>query len=93
MKKRETTCRRRMKTVMVLFYGGFGLLLLAWAAVSGSLSPLPAVLLAVGLAAMVAASVLSFAVRCPHCGANLCRGMRLPGPLPGFCPHCGAKVE
>ena len=31
--------------------------------------------------------------RCPVCGANLCRGMRLPGQLPRFCPRCGSEVK
>lgn len=32
-------------------------------------------------------------LRCPHCGASLCYGFRLPTRLPSYCPKCGRNLE
>ena len=32
-------------------------------------------------------------LRCPHCGASLCSGWRLPLSLPRYCPACGRDLE
>ena len=84
--------RRRMRIIRIVFYSGLGLLVLAWAAV-GFWEHLAIALLGFAMGAILLASVAALWVRCPVCGANLCRGMRLPGLLPKFCPHCGSEVE
>lgn len=89
--RRDPGPRRRMRTVLILYYGGLALLLSG--AVALVATPLGAALLAVGGAAMIFAAGLSYRVRCPRCGSWLCRGMRLPGPPPSFCPRCGAEVK
>jgi len=87
---------RLMTVTCMIFYGGLGLLALAWAFLE--LVPilektvLPLALLACALTAIFIASGLSVLVRCPCCGAWLCRGMRLPGRLPRHCPKCGKPL-
>ncbi len=83
---------RRMRAIRIVFYSGLGLLVPAWAAACWR-EQLAAALLGLSLVAILLASLASLWVRCPVCGANLCRGMRLPGQLPRFCPRCGSEVE
>lgn len=52
------------------------------------------VLAVLGVAAMVSGIVLAYArLRCPHCGASLMLGGRIPSSLPNFCPDCGKPLE
>ena len=95
-KYRARDPHRLMTVTCMIFYGGLGLLALAWALLELvpvlEKTPLPLVLLACALAAIFIASGLSGLVRCPRCGAWLCRGMRLPGRLPRHCPKCGKPL-
>ncbi len=54
------------------------------------------------IAALCIAAILLFAagaavayvyLRCPHCGASLCSGWRLPWSLPRYCTACGKDLE
>ncbi len=83
---------RRLRAIRIVFYSGLGLLVPAWAAACWW-EQLAMVLLGLALGAILLASLASLWVRCPVCGANLCRGMRLPGQLPRFCPRCGSEVK
>ena len=54
---------------------------------------LAALLLAAGAALLITGLVLACRkVRCPHCGASLMPGGRLPLRLPPYCPGCGKKL-
>lgn len=91
------SCHQALKIVHGLFYGGLGLLLLAWAVLSLSEKtvPVPAVILCIlGIVGVVSGIVLAYArLRCPHCGASLMLGGRIPSSLPNFCPDCGKPLE
>ena len=92
-KKRFSDPHRLMAVICIVFYSALGLLALAWALLAlfpalGE-TPVPLVMLVCALAAILAASILSALVRCPCCGAWLCRGMRLPLKLPHYCSNCG----
>lgn len=89
---RHSMNHRRMRAIRIVFYSGLGLLVPAWAAACWW-EQLAMVLLGLALGAILLASLASLWVRCPVCGANLCRGMRLPGQLPKFCPRCGSEVK
>ena len=89
-------CRRTLKRVNILFYGGLGLLVLALmiGKIDGML-PVPAILVPgiLGGVLVIAGLVLAFVgLRCPHCGESLCLGGRLPTRLPNFCPRCGEPI-
>ena len=96
-KKRDFSDPHQMMTVVcVVFYSGLGLLFLDWGLLTlfpplGE-TPVPLVLLACAMAAILAASILSAFVRCPFCGAWLCRGMRLPWRLPRYCSKRGEPL-
>ena len=90
--KHSKNNRRRMKTIRIVFYSGLGLLVPAWVAVC-FWEHLAIALLGLAMGAILLSSVAVLWVRCPVCGANLCRGMRLPGLLPEFCPRCGSEVK
>ena len=50
-------------------------------------------LLAAGAALLIAGLVLAvLKVRCPHCGASLMPGGRLPLSMPPYCSGCGKKL-
>ena len=82
-------CRRTLKLVNVLFYGGLGLLLLTWmiGKIDGAMSVFARMI--PGILGMVLAFVR---LRCPHCGESLCLGGRLPTSLPNYCPRCGKPI-
>lgn len=89
-------CRRTLKLVNVLFYGGLGLLLLTWmiGKIDGAMSVfarmIPGIL---GTILVITGIVLAFVrLRCPHCGESLCLGGRLPTSLPNYCPRCGKPI-
>ncbi len=44
-----------------------------------------------GIVLAVIAGIISFTIRCPHCGGHLVRSRYLW--LPRYCPHCGEKVS
>ena len=92
------SCHKALKIVNGLFYGGLGLLLLAWVASSlsrGNTVPVPAIVLCIlGIVGLVSGIVLAYArLRCPYCGASLMLGGRIPSSLPNFCPACGKRLE
>ena len=94
--KESRDCRRTLKLVNVLFYGGLGLLLLTWmiGKIQGAM-PVPAILIpgVLGIVLVIAGLVLAFVrLRCPHCGESLCLGGRLPTRLPNYCPCCGKPL-
>lgn len=91
-------CHKALKIIHGLSYGGLGLLLLAWAASSlsrGNTVPVPAIVLCIlGIVGLVSGIVLAYTrLRCPHCGASLMLGGRIPSSLPNFCPDCGKPLE
>lgn len=54
---------------------------------------LPAALAVGGVVLMAASLILAaWKVRCPHCGASLLPGGRLPLSLSPYCPGCGKKL-
>ena len=92
------SCHQALKIVNVLFYGGLGFLVLAWAVSSlarRNTVPAPVIVICLfGLAGIVSGIVLAYArLRCPHCGASLMLGGRIPSNLPNFCPDCGKPLE
>ena len=48
------------------------------------------VLMWLGFSIIAVSVILSWTVRCPHCGRRLAGKGHLM--LPKFCPHCGEKV-
>ena len=48
------------------------------------------VLMWVGIGIIAAAVILSWTIRCPHCGHGLTGKRQLF--LPKFCPNCGEKI-
>ena len=89
-------CRRALKIVHGLFYGGAGILLLAILTLSlfrAALVPLVIILSVLGIVSAAAAILLGCRwLRCPCCGASLLLGGRIPSSLPNFCPACGAPL-
>lgn len=89
--------QKTLKVVYILFFGGLGLLVLAWIILSLSkvTVSIPAIISCVlGIVATVAGIVLAHArLRCPYCGASLMLGGRIPSRLPNFCPECGNYLE
>lgn len=89
-------CRRALKIVHGLFYGGAGILLLAILTLSlfrAALVPLVIILSVLGIVSAAAAILLGCRwLRCPRCGASLLLGGRIPSSLPNFCPACGAPL-
>lgn len=97
--RKPAGCHKTLKIVHRLFYGGLGLMLLAWAA-GLCLSSQEAVFVTVvvlcllGLVIIVSGILLgSTQLRCPCCGASLMLGGRIPDKLPNFCPECGKPLE
>ena len=45
----------------------------------------------IGFVLAVIASIISFTIRCPHCGCHLVR--RGWFWLPNYCPSCGEKIS
>ena len=81
---------RALRRTKCLFFGGFALLFLALmpetVAVKLTLAGLGVVLTAGG------AFSGWWSLRCPHCGASLMAGGRIPMNLPNFCPRCGEPL-
>lgn len=94
---RPMSCHKALKIVHGLFYGGLGLLLVAWAVLSLSQETVPVlvgVLCVLGIVGIVSGIVMAVArLRCPYCGASLMLGGRIPSHLPNYCPDCGRALE
>ncbi len=45
----------------------------------------------IGFVLAVIASIISFTIRCPHCGCHLVR--RGSFWIPNYCPSCGEKIS
>lgn len=89
-------CRQVLKVVNWTFYGGLGLLLAAWIALRCSQNTVPvfaSLLCVLGMVGVFGGILLAcLRLRCPHCGASLMLGGRIPGHLPNFCPECGKPL-
>ena len=92
--------RKALRLTKLLFYGGLGLAVIVYFACQSTLwqeREFPALLVALavlGLLGVLAGLGVAFGkLRCPHCGASLMAGWRIPGQLPRFCPSCGKPVE
>ena len=48
------------------------------------------VLMWIGIGIVAVAVILSWTIRCPHCGHGLAGKRQLF--LPNYCPHCGEKL-
>ena len=86
-KWRSMDCRQMLNVVNGTFYGGLGLLLVAWIVSQCSQSTVPggfAVLLCVlGMAGVFGGILLAYLrLRCPHCGASLMLGEGSPPVFP-----------
>ena len=92
--------RKALRLTTLLFYGGLGPAVIVYFACQSTLwqeREFPAILVALavlGLLGVLAGLGVAFGkLRCPHCGASLMAGWRIPGQLPRFCPSCGKPVE
>ena len=87
----HTDCHRTLKKVNLLFYSGFGLLVLTWVVreITEELFTPPVILGVFMIAGLILASRR---LRCPYCGESLCLGGCLPIRLPDYCPHCGKPL-
>ena len=92
--------RKALRLTNILFYGGLGLAVVISFACQSTLwqeQECPSFLVALavlGLLGVLAGLGVAFAaLRCPHCGASLMAGGRIPGRLPRLCPDCGEPVE
>ena len=91
----EMTCHQALKYSHILFCGGWLLLMAGGLLLCVNAVPraLAALLLAAGVALLIAGLVLAvLKVRCPHCGASLMPGGRLPLSMPPYCSGCGKKL-
>ena len=101
MKKRTPmSLGKALRLTNILFYGGLGLAVVVSFACQSTLwqeREFPSFLVALavlGLLGVLAGLGVAFRkLRCPHCGASLLAGGRIPGRLPRFCPDCGKPVE
>ena len=92
--------RKALRLTNLLFYGGLGLAVIVYFACQSTLwqeREFPAILVALavlGLLGVLAGLGVAFGkLRCPHCGASLMAGWRIPSQLPRFCHNCGKPVE
>ena len=99
-KRTPISLGKALRLTNILFYGGLGLAVVIYFACQSTLwqereCPSFLVALAVlGLLGVLAGLGLAFtALRCPHCGASLMAGGRIPSRLPRFCPDCGKPVD
>lgn len=96
MKKlNEIDCRQALKMSHILFFSGFLLVIAGGLVLCVSTAPraLAALLMAGGAVLLIAGLILAaWKVRCPHYGASLMLGGRLPLSLPPHCPGCGEKL-
>lgn len=93
-KWRRMGCREILTAVNASFYGGFVLMLLCLLLASGGETP--GWLIAMGLLGFLGCAfgilLACTRLRCPHCGASLMLGGRIPTRLPNFCPKCGKPL-
>ena len=93
-KWRNMDCRQVLRLVNGGFYGGFGGMLLCLLLASGEEAP--GWLIALGVLGVLCSFfgiLLAYTrLRCPHCGASLMLGGRIPTGLPNFCPACGKPL-
>ena len=90
---------KALRLTNILFYGGLGLAVIVYFTCQSTLwqeREFPSFLVALavlGLLGVLAGLGVAFRkLRCPHCGASLMAGGRIPGRLPRFCPDCGKPV-
>ena len=86
--------KKALRLTKLLFYGGLGLAVIVYFACQSTLwqeREFPALLVALAVLGLL--GVAFGKLRCPHCGASLMAGWRIPGQLPRFCPSCGKPVE
>lgn len=99
-KRKPMSLRKALRLTNTLFYGGLGLAVIVYFTCQSTLwqeREFPALLAALavlGLLGVLAGLGMAFGkLRCPHCGASLMAGWRIPGHLPRFCPGCGKPIE
>ena len=96
MKKLDSlTLHQVMRLSNVLLLAGVALLLLSGAVAEREPSvALIVVLCILAIILVIAGLVLGYGyLRCPHCGASLCLGGRIPTRLPRYCPQCGKPLD
>lgn len=99
-KRTPISLGKALRLTKLLFYGGLGLAVVIYFACQSTLwqerefPPFLVALAVLGLLGVLAGLGLAFAsLRCPHCGASLMAGGRIPSRLPRFCPDCGKPVD
>ena len=99
-KRTPISLGKALRLTNILFYGGLGLAVVIYFTCQSTLwqeREFPALLVALavlGLLGVLAGLGVAFAaLRCPHCGASLMAGGRIPSRLPRFCPSCGKPIE
>lgn len=89
-------CHQVLKVINLIFYSSMGLLLMAWIVLQCSQDAVPGFsifLCVLGVIGVLGGILLAhIRLRCPHCGALLILGGRIPTQLPNFCPTCGEPL-
>ena len=93
-KWRSMDCRQMLQMVQGIFFGGLGLALLCVLLASGQEPPEWLIAMGgLGILGLILGILLACRrLRCPHCGASLMLGGRIPSQLPNFCPECGKPL-
>lgn len=99
-KRTPISLGKALRLTKLLFYGGLGLAVIMYFTCQSTLwqeREFPSFLVALavlGLLGVLAGLGVAFGkLRCPHCGASLMAGWRIPSQLPRFCPDCGKPVD
>ena len=53
-------------------------------------APISQIIMWIGIGIIAVGVIVSWTIRCPHCGHGLMRKKQLL--LPNFCPNCGEKL-
>lgn len=88
-------CRETLEVVNWIFYGSLVLLAVSLIILyaSGVFSTVMIVVGFLSVAGMISGIILAYLhLRCPHCGASLMLGGRIPTHIPNFCPECGEPL-
>ena len=89
--KKPMSAHQALSITKLLFYGGFGLIMLSLATSS---SWIMYVLGIPGCIGLFGGLIFGYCkVRCPYCGKSLMLGGRMPSHLPDYCPGCGNALD